>query len=104
MLGEPNRCGTRARMSYEAAGFEVIDLASGDRTVDLARQLKPEVILLSASPGEDSLSVVVRLKADATTRKITVVALVDPHTSDRDEAALYDAGIESSLRTRRRVY
>ena len=82
-----------------AAGFEVIDLASGDRTVDLARQLKPEVILLSASPGEDSLSVVVRLKADATTRKITVVALVDPHTSDRDEAALYDAGIEISLRS-----
>jgi len=82
-----------------AAGFEVIDLANGDRTLDLARQLKPEVILLSAGPGEDSLSVVIRLKADVSTRKITVIAMVDPGASDLDEAALYDAGIESTIRS-----
>jgi PAS domain S-box-containing protein len=80
------------------SGYEVIDLATGDRAVDLARQLKPEVILLSAGPGENANSTLSRLKADTVTRKIPLLALTDALTTERDEALLYDSGAESCLR------
>ncbi|MCU0256989.1 MAG: response regulator, partial [Vicinamibacterales bacterium] len=52
-------------IQLRAAGFTVVQVAEGDKVVDVARQARPDLILLDANlPGLDGYSVCRLLKAD----------------------------------------
>lgn len=65
-----------ARAVLELEGFEVEVAASAPEAQDAIRARMPDVILMDLQlPGEDGLSLTRRLKADAETCEIPVVAL-----------------------------
>ena len=62
--------------SLLVSGFRVAEAADGAQAVEMARTLSPDVILMDLSlPGVDGWEATRRLKADARTRHIPVVAL-----------------------------
>jgi two-component system cell cycle response regulator DivK len=69
-----------AREMYAEAllvsGFRVAEAADGLRAIELAQQLAPDVILMDLSlPGVDGWEATRRIKADARTMHIPIVAL-----------------------------
>lgn len=78
-------------------GFEVIDLGTADRAIDLVRHWKPDLILVSAEPGEDALLAVTRLKSDVGAARIPVLAIAETLSDEQEEASLFDAGIDTCL-------
>jgi two-component system cell cycle response regulator DivK len=79
-----------ARDVLRAAGLRTIETASGRETLDLAAERRPDVILLDLRlPDMDGVEVARRLRAEANTASIPVVAL----------SALRAAGEGASLRT-----
>jgi CheY-like chemotaxis protein len=69
-------------------GFRVAEAADGAQAVELARRLGPDVILMDLSlPGIDGWEATRRLKADATTQHIPVVALTGHALSSALDAA-----------------
>jgi len=74
--------------SLLASGFRVAEAADGARAVQLARSLNPDVILMDLSlPGIDGWEATRRLKADAQTQHIPVVALTGHALSSAIDAA-----------------
>jgi two-component system, cell cycle response regulator DivK len=62
--------------SLMVCGFRVAEAADGLRAIELAQELSPDVILMDLSlPGLDGWEATRRLKADARTLHIPVVAL-----------------------------
>ena len=62
--------------SLLVSGLRVAEAADGAQAVELARTLSPDVILMDLSlPGIDGWEATRRLKADALTQHIPVVAL-----------------------------
>jgi two-component system cell cycle response regulator DivK len=62
--------------SLMVCGFRVAEAADGLRAIELALQLSPDVILMDLSlPGLDGWEATRRLKTDARTMHIPVVAL-----------------------------
>jgi two-component system, cell cycle response regulator DivK len=62
--------------SLTVSGFRVAQAADGLRAVELAQELTPDVILMDLSlPGLDGWEATRRIKADARTSHIPVVAL-----------------------------
>jgi len=62
--------------SLMVCGFRVIEAADGLQAIELAQRLSPDVILMDLSlPGLDGWEATRRLKADARTMHIPVVAL-----------------------------
>jgi CheY-like chemotaxis protein len=62
--------------SLLVSGFRVAEAADGAQAIELARTLAPDVILMDLSlPGVDGWEATRRLKADARTRHIPVIAL-----------------------------
>jgi len=62
--------------SLIVCGFRVAEAADGLRAIELAQELSPDVILMDLSlPGLDGWEATRRLKADARTMHIPVVAL-----------------------------
>ena len=60
----------------EAAGFEVLGAETGERAIEMAREARPDVILMDVDlPGMNGLDAVRALKADERTRNIPVAAL-----------------------------
>jgi two-component system, cell cycle response regulator DivK len=69
-------------------GFRVAEAADGAKAVELARRLAPDVILMDLSlPGIDGWEATRRLKADASTYHIPVVALTGHALSSALDAA-----------------
>lgn len=66
-----------AEMSLSKVGdWEVVLAASGEEGIELAKQARPDVILLdSMMPGLDGPTTIERLKASAATREIPVLFL-----------------------------
>jgi CheY-like chemotaxis protein len=74
--------------SLLVSGFRVAEAADGAQAVELARSLSPDVILMDLSlPGVDGWEATRRLKADARTQHIPVVALTGHALSSALEAA-----------------
>jgi two-component system, cell cycle response regulator DivK len=75
-------------------GFEVIEAIDGEQGVDTARQALPDIILMDMSlPRMDGWEATRRLKADAATRAIPVIALT-AHAMPDDRAKAIEAGCD----------
>ena len=65
-----------ARMELEAAGFDVLEAGDGEQAVALAKEHRPDVVLLDVEmPVMDGYACVTALKADPETTHIPVVFL-----------------------------
>jgi CheY-like chemotaxis protein len=69
-------------------GFRVAEAQNGVEAIDIARKLKPDLILMDLSmPVVDGWEATRRLKADTTTRNIPVVALTGHAMAGHSESA-----------------
>lgn len=76
-------------------GFDTDQAASGDDGLAMARDRRPDVILMDLSlPGLDGWEVTRRLKGDPLTRNIPVIALT-AHAYQGDEARARSAGCDA---------
>ncbi len=79
----------------EFSGFRVAEARNGQEAVDQAFALHPDVILMDLSlPVMDGCEATRRLKSDARTRAIPVVALTG-HALDGHSREAQDAGCDS---------
>jgi CheY-like chemotaxis protein len=61
---------------FEFSGFRVVEAANGSEAVEKAVELLPNIILMDLSmPGMDGWEATRRLKADARTQNIPIIAL-----------------------------
>ena len=73
--------------------FEVVEAADGEAAVTLAHEHRPDVILMDLGlPGMDGLEATERLKEDARTSHIPVIALTAFHSAESDAIAAGCAG------------
>lgn len=78
-------------------GFQVVEAPSGEEGIELARQLQPALVLMDIGlPGIDGWEATRRLKADARTAPIPVVALT-AHAMAEHRAASFAAGCDGYL-------
>ncbi|HEX6038000.1 response regulator [Longimicrobium sp.] len=81
----------------EALGYRTLGAGSGDAALALARDRRPDLVLLDVMmPGMDGLEACRRLKADAATASIPVV-FVTALSDARDRARALDAGGDDFL-------
>lgn len=85
------------RMILEHSGFTVLQAWDGEAGVRMAREHRPDLILMDVSiPRMDGLEATRVLKADPDTAPIPVVALT-AHAMPEDRQRAFDAGCESYL-------
>ncbi|MCX6372749.1 MAG: response regulator [Actinobacteria bacterium] len=84
-------------MSLEAQGYTVYKATNGREAVDLAKQHHPDLVLMDMMmPIVSGYEAVVELKADATTRGITIVGLsAKAMATDMERAT--DVGIDGYI-------
>lgn len=75
------------RMTLDGESLEIIEAADGDEVVTLARDNRPDVILLDVMmPGRSGFAVCRTLKSDPATAAIPVLILTaKAQTADREE-------------------
>ena len=89
LLVEDNEVGREGLSRHlRRRGFEVLVAADGQQALDTARAAGPDLILMDMSlPVLDGWEATRRLKADAATRAIPVIALTaHAMSSDREQA------------------
>ncbi len=80
-------------LQLQTAGFSVLEAATGEAAVEIARREHPAVILLDYMlPDLDGVEVVRRLRAEPATRGIPIVMLT-ARTHERDQRAAWRAGV-----------
>jgi diguanylate cyclase (GGDEF)-like protein len=81
-----------ARMTLTAAGFGVHEAETGEGAIDLIRRVLPDCVVLDTHmPGISGLDVCRVLRADPTTRELTVVMLTsDGKATEKAEAFSLD--------------
>lgn len=85
------------RMTLESDAYEIIEAADGNQALSLARQHRPDVILLDVMmPGQSGFDVCRALKGDPDTADIKI-ALLTAVAQDRDVAEGRDAGADEYL-------
>ncbi len=73
-------------------GYEVVIAVDGQKAIDLAASEKPDLILMDMSlPVIDGWEATRRLKADALTKQIPIIALT-AHAMPEDERKAREAG------------
>ena len=81
----------------QANGYETKEVTSGEEAVVEAVQWKPDLIVMDIRlPGIDGLEATRRLKSDASTAGIPVIA-VTAHAMPEDEARILEAGCQAYL-------
>jgi CheY-like chemotaxis protein len=86
-----------AKDLLEAGGFVVLPATEAEAGLRLARQAKPDLILMDWSlPGMDGLAATRELKMDPATQHIPVVALT-AHAMKGDERVALQAGCDGYL-------
>ena len=72
----------------ERQGYRVVLALDGERAIELAREERPDIILMDLGlPGVDGWEATRRLKADRETRRIPIIVLsAHAMTNDRDKA------------------
>jgi CheY-like chemotaxis protein len=84
--------------ALKSGPWQVIQAASGEEGIDLARKQKPDLVLLDIMlpKGLDGFEVARVLKQDPQTRQIPIIALTAKvQKSDREEA--FRAGVDDYL-------
>jgi two-component system, cell cycle response regulator DivK len=75
-------------------GYEVIEAATGEDGVRLAKERPPRLILMDIQlPGIDGIEALRQLRADETTRAIPIIA-VTASALDRDRQKIIAAGFD----------
>ena len=86
------------------AGYETLEACDGEAGVALARERRPDLILMDINlPGIDGVEALARLRADAATAAIPVVALTAYAMKDDRErflAAGFDGYLEKPVSVR----
>jgi EAL domain-containing protein (putative c-di-GMP-specific phosphodiesterase class I)/ActR/RegA family two-component response regulator len=82
-----------ARISLTAAGFGVHEAETGEDAIDLIRRVRPDCVVLDMHmPGMSGLDVCRALRADPSTRALTVVMLTaDGKAAEKAEAFALEA-------------
>ncbi len=76
----------------ERKGYEVVMAVDGQKAIDLAASVKPDLILMDMSlPVIDGWEATRRLKADVLTKQIPIIALT-AHAMPEDERRAREAG------------
>ena len=92
---EDNRAMYAEYLSY--SGYRVEQAADGEQAVELATRLVPDVVVMDLSlPGMDGWEATRRLKADARTRDVPVIALTGHALAGHSRTAR-DAGCDAFL-------
>jgi two-component system cell cycle response regulator DivK len=77
------------------SGFRVVDAKDGAEAIEKAIEVRPDIILMDLSlPGVDGWEATRRLKADARTRSIPIVALTG-HALAGDAQSALRAGCDA---------
>jgi two-component system OmpR family response regulator len=72
--------------------FDVVDAVTGDEAVELARQLRPDVVILDVMlPGRSGLDVVREIRADSELRDTPVLVMTAFSDIDSSEAEVAGA-------------
>ena len=83
-----------ARMLLVGEGFEVRTAADAEEALTLLRDFRPRLILMDLQmPGMDGFALARRLKADAATRGIVILALT-AYAMKGDEGRAREAGCD----------
>ena len=81
-----------------AAGFEVLEAATGTAALDLANQVVPSLVLLDIKlPDISGIDVCRKLRADGRTARIPVIHISATHVTAKDEATSLGAGADIYL-------
>lgn len=81
----------------ESAGFEVVTASSGNEGLRIARERRPQAILMDVSiPGLDGWTVTEKLKSDAETSDITIV-IITAHAFPEDRRRAESVGCDGFL-------
>ena len=85
------------RTILEHVGYKVIEARDGEEGVLQARQHRPDLILMDISiPKIDGWEATQRLKSDANTREIPIIALT-AHALEEDRQKAVQAGCDGYL-------
>jgi DNA-binding response OmpR family regulator len=83
--------------NFQAEGFEVVTATNGDMAWDLARNARPDLVVLDVMmPERDGLDVLTSLKAHPRTQQIPVV-LLTAKASDAEMWEGWRAGADSYI-------
>ena len=73
---------------FEAARFEVLQAADGEKALEIAHKVRPDVVLLDISlPGIDGYTVAERMQADPRLASVPVVVLSGRTGEDHERRA-----------------
>lgn len=85
------------RTVLEHVGYSVLEAADGERALHLAREERPDLILMDVSiPKIDGYTATRELKADPATAHIPIIALT-AHALAEDEQRARDAGCDGYI-------
>lgn len=86
-----------ARLLLEGAGYEVLEAVNGAEAVEMARQHRPDLILMDLSlPGMDGWEATRAIQSDAALAGIPIVA-VTAHAMAGDRERVIAAGFEGYI-------
>jgi CheY-like chemotaxis protein len=89
---DKNRKLVRDVLTYR--GYEIVEAETGEDGVRLARERKPQLVLMDIQlPGIDGIEALRRLRADEATRAIPVIA-VTASAMDHDRQKIMAAGFD----------
>ena len=86
-----------ARDLLEVSGYRVIAAADGETGVTMAREQRPDVVLMDVQlPGMDGFGALAALRADPTTAELTVVAFT-ASVMNEDLSRIDQAGFDGYI-------
>ena len=86
-----------ARDVLQGHGYETEEVTNGEEAVAKALEMKPDLIVMDILlPGIDGLEVTRRLKSEACTERIPIIA-VTAHAMPGDEEQTLEAGCQAYL-------
>ncbi len=86
-----------ARDVLQANGYETEEVTNGEEAVAKAIEMTPDLIVMDIQlPGIDGLEVTRRMKSDACTERIPIIA-VTAHAMPGDEEQILEAGCQAYL-------
>ena len=84
--------------ALKGLGAELIFARDGQELLDLAREIRPDLIILERNiPVLDGLSALLLLKNDKQTKEIPIVALCEGNCAQEQAELAHDAGCDAHL-------